>query len=143
MKTLKLALVVVAMFVAAPLFAQWGVEATVPFSFYVGNSQLMPSGTYRIACSANRVLIRNCDGGGTVMHLTLPSDKRSKEKSTLKFRKYGDIYFLSEAQGPTLSTGLVIPVEKNEKKVQNDEARVRTFETITLPKGAENKSPDQ
>ncbi len=49
MKTLRMTLAVAGLFLAGPLFAQQqSVETKVPFSFYVGNSQLMPSGTYRI-----------------------------------------------------------------------------------------------
>jgi len=144
MKTLRMTLAVAGLFLAGPLFAQQGVQATVPFSFYVGNSQLMPSGTYRITpCSAHAVVVRHCDEGVAVMHLTRPNDKESKEKGKLVFHKYGDKYFLSEVQGPSLSTGLVLPVAKNEKKAQDEMATVRTFETITVPKGDESKPPNQ
>ena len=68
------------------------------------------------------------------MHLTQPTDKDSKDKGKLVFHKYGDTYFLSEVSGPSLSTGLVLPVGKNEKKVQEEKATVTTFETITVPK---------
>ena len=144
MKTLRMTLAVAGLFLAGPLFAQQGVQAKVPFSFYVGNSELMPSGTYRITpCSANAVVVRHCDEGVAVMHLTRPSDKESKEKGKLVFHKYGDKYFLSEVQSPSLSTGLVLPVAKNEKKVQDEMATVRTFETITVPKAEETKPPNQ
>lgn len=144
MKTLRMTLAVAGLFLAAPLFAQQSVQATVPFSFFVGNSQLMPSGTYRITpCSANAVVVRNCNEGVAVFHLTQPSDKDLKEKGKLVFHKYGDKYFLSEVKGPALSTGLVLPVAKNEKKVQDEMATVRTFETITVPKVEETKPPNQ
>ena len=146
MKTLKMALTVAGLFLAGPLFAQQGVQATIPFSFYVGNSQLMPSGTYRISpCSnAPAIEVRNCNEGVAVLHLTRRSDKDSnKDKGKLTFHKYGDTYFLSEVQGPSLSTGLSLPIAKNEKKVQEENATVRTFETITVPKADETKPPNQ
>ena len=43
MKTLRMTLAVAGLFLAGSLFAQQGVQAKVPFSFYVGNSELMPT----------------------------------------------------------------------------------------------------
>lgn len=144
MKTLRMTLAVAGLFLAGPLFAQQTVQATVPFSFYVGNSQLMPSGTYRITpCSVHAVEVRNCNEGVAVLHLTLPGDKTKKDKGKLVFHKYGDKYFLSEVKSPSLSTDLVLPVAKNEKKVQDEMATVRTFETITVPKEDKTKPPER
>ena len=144
MKTLKMTLAVAGLCLAGPLFAQQAVQATVPFSFYVGNSQMMPSGTYRITpCASNAVVVRNCNEGVAAMHLTQPTDKQSKDQGKLVFHKYGDMYFLSEVSGPSLSTGLVLPMGKNEKKVQEEKATVTTFETITVPKADETKPPNQ
>ena len=149
MKTLRSIFVVAGLSLAGPLFAQFGVQATVPFSFYVGNSQLMPSGTYRIApcfpgTSTGAVVIRNCNNGLAVFHATQPGDTDSKEKGKLLFHKYGDKFFLREVRSPSLSTGaLVLPVDKTEKKVQQETATVRTFETITVPKEDETTPPDK
>ena len=61
MKNLKLSLAIAGLFLAGPLFAQEGVQAKVPFSFYVGNSQLLTSGTYRIApCADHVVKVHSC-----------------------------------------------------------------------------------
>ena len=144
MKTLRLTLAVAGLLLAGPMFAQQDVQAKVPFSFFVGNSELMPSGTYRITpCGANVVIVRNCNEGVAVFHLTIPGDKASKDRGKLIFHKYGDKYFLREVKGPSLSTNLVLPVAKNEKKAQNDMATVRTFETITIPKGDATKPPEK
>ncbi len=136
MKTLRMTLAVAGLFLAGPLFAQQGVQATVPFSFYVGNSQVMPSGTYRITpCNNNTaVVVRNCNEGVAAFHLTQPTDTKSKDNGKLVFHKYGDMYFLSEVQGPGITTNLILPVAKNEKKLQEEKATVTTFETITVPK---------
>lgn len=137
MKTLRMTLAIAGLFLAGPLFAQQGVQATVPFSFYVGDSQVMPSGTYRItSCNINNtaVVVRNCNEGVAAMHLTQPTDTKSKDSGKLVFHKYGDMYFLSEVQGPGLTTNLILPVAKNEKKLQEEKATVTTFETITVPK---------
>ncbi|MDE3188107.1 MAG: hypothetical protein KGM96_11390 [Acidobacteriota bacterium] len=143
MKTLRMTLAVACLFLAGPLFAQQGVQAKVPFSFYVGNSELMPSGTYRITpCGANAVMVRNCNEGVAVFHLTLPGDKENKYRGKLVFHKYGDKYFLSEVKGQSLSSSLVLPVAKNEKKAKDEMATVRTFETITVPKADETKPPN-
>lgn len=144
MKTLKMMLVVAGLFLAAPLFAQRGVQSDIPFDFYVGNSQLMPSGTYQITpCAANVAVVRNCDSGVSVFHLTHPSGKEDKVRGKLVFHKYGDKYFLKEVRGPSLSTNLAIPETKNEKKARADMATVTTFETITVPNPDESAPPKQ
>ncbi len=144
MKTLKMMLVVAGLFLAAPLFAQRGVQSDIPFDFYVGNSQLMPSGTYQITpCAANVAVVRNCDSGVSVFHLTHPSGKEDKVRGKLVFHKYGDKYFLSEVLGPAYSTSVVLPLAKNEKKVRADMATVTAYETITVPKEEETKPPKQ
>lgn len=144
MKTLRMTLAVAGLLLAGPLFAQQGVQAKVPFSFYVGNSQLMPSGTYRITpCSTNVVEVRNCKEGLAVLHLTRSDDKDVKDKGKLVFHKYGDKYFLSEVKSPSISTGLVLPVTKNEKTVQDEMATVSAYETITVPKADETKPPNK
>jgi len=142
MRTLRMTLAVAGLFLAGPLFAQeQAVQATVPFSFYVGNSQLMPSGTYKISQCTNApaVVVRNCNEGIATVHVTQPADKVSKDNGKLVFHKYGDTYFLNEIQGPSLSTGLVLPIAKNEKKLQEDKATVTTFETVTVPKPHDTK----
>ncbi len=144
MKALKFTLAVAGLFLACPLFAQQGVQARIPFGFYVGNSHLMPSGTYRIApCSAHVATVRNCKSGVTIFHLTQPNDKMVEERGKLVFHKYGDKYFLKEVRGTTMSTNLAIPETKNEKAARNEMAIVTTYETITIPKDNENTPPDQ
>jgi hypothetical protein len=144
MKTLKITLAMAALFLAVPSFAQQGVQAKVPFSFYVGNSQLMPSGTYRIApCSTHAAMVRNCNSGVTVFHMTRPEDKKIEEKGKLVFHKYGDKYFLKEVQGPSFSNKLVLPESKSEKTARDEMATVTTFETITIPKAEETNPPNQ
>ena len=144
MKALKFTLAVVGLFLAAPLFAQQGVQAKVPFDFFVGNSKLMPSGTYRIdPCSSHVATVRHCESGVTIFHLTRPNDKTIQEQGKLVFHKYGDKYFLKEVQGPSMSTDLVIPESKNEKTARDEMATVTTYETITIPKADENTPPNQ
>jgi len=144
MKALRFTLAVAGLFLACPLFAQQGVQAKIPFGFYVGNSHLMPSGTYRIApCSPHVATIRNCDSGVTIFHMTRPSDRKVKENGKLVFHKYGAMYFLKEVQGPTLSTNLAIPETKNERAARDKLATVTTFETITVPKPDDNQPPNQ
>lgn len=147
MKALRMILALAGLSVAGSLFAQHGVQATIPFSFYVGNSQLMPSGTYRVTpCFPNTnavVTIRNCNNGVAVFHVTQTGENDSKGKGKLLFHQYGDRFFLSEVQHPSLSTGLILPVSSNEKTVQNETATVRTYETITVPKEDETTPPNK
>lgn len=144
MKTLRMTLAVAGLLLAGSLFAQQGVQAKVPFSFYVGNSQLMPSGTYRIApCSTHLATFRHCESGVTIFHMTRPNDKKVQEQGKLVFHKYGDKYFLKEVQGPSLPSNLAIPESKNEKAARDKMATVTTYETITIPKPEETKPPNQ
>jgi len=129
------------LFLAGSLFAQQSVQATIPFDFHVGNSEVMPSGTYRIApCSTNVVVVRNCNSGIAVLQVTQPGE--NKDQGKLLFHKYGDKYFLSEVQG-LASGGIVVPMTNNEKKVKAEKASVTTSETITVPKETETKPPNQ
>ncbi len=88
-------------------------------------------------------MVRNCNEGVAAVQMTRPTDKQSKDQGKLVFHKYGDTYFLSEVQGPSLSTGLVVPMTKNEKKVQEDKSSVTTFETVTVPKADKTNPPKQ
>ena len=143
MKNMRMTLAVASMFLAGTLFAQQDVQVTVPFDFYVGNSQLMPSGTYRVSpCSANMIVVRNCDGSSAVMNMTLPATGPSRDRAKLVFRRYGDTYFLSQVEGPSLLGGVVLPIDKNEKKVKSEMATVHVTETITAPKAVETKPPN-
>ena len=127
MKTLRMSLAMAGLFLAGSLFAQQSVRATIPFDFHVGNSEVMPSGTYQIApCSTNVIVVRNCNSGVAVLHVTQTGE--TKDQGKLVFRKYGDKYFLSEVQG-LASGGLVVPVTKNEKKIKTEMASVTTSET--------------
>ncbi len=133
---------IAALLMCGPMFAQNTVQAKVPFGFYVGNSKLLPAGTYRIApCATNVIAVRHCTEGIAVMHLVMPSGKSPVEKGRLVFHKYGDKYFLSELQGPNVSSGMVLPLSSNEKSIQEEFATVSTYETITLPKPAEPDKP--
>jgi hypothetical protein len=144
MNTLKLSIAIAGLFLAGPMFAQMGVQAKVPFSFYVGNSKLMPAGTYQVApCSTHVATVRNCQSGVTVFHITNPGDKKDVGQGKLIFHKYGDKYFLKEVRGQSLSSNLAIPETKQEKQARDELATVTTFETITVPKGDEAAPPNQ
>jgi hypothetical protein len=144
MNPLRMTLAIAGLFLAGPLFAQQSVQAKVPFDFYVGNSQLMHSGTYRIApCATHVATVRHCESGVTIFHLTRPDDKKVEDRGKLVFHKYGDKYFLKEVHGTSMSTSMTIPETKNETTARDEMATVTTYETITIPKADENKPPDQ
>jgi hypothetical protein len=119
------------------LFAQNAIQATVPFEFYVGKA-LMPAGTYRIApCSTGSpvVMVRHCSEGIAAMHLTLRTGTQPKDTGVLVFHKYGDkYYFLNEVQGLPASGNLTLPISETEKSVQAEQAMVRTYEEVIVPK---------
>ena len=85
-------------------------RAHIPFAFHVGNTEL-PAGEYRITVlnpsSDQKVLqIRSADGRVSAIVNTLGAKVKSFEKSKLAFRRYGDTYFLAQAQVAGESTAL-------------------------------------
>lgn len=131
------AAVTASLFAGGTLFAQNMIEVTVPFDFYVGKA-VMPSGTYRIApCSVGSpiVVVRHCTEGIAAMHMTLPAGTVPKNTGALVFNKYGEKqYFLKEVQGLSGSGNLTLPTSKLEKSIRAENAQVRTYEEVTVPK---------
>ena len=125
------------------LFAQRAVRATVPFDFYVGQ-KMMPAGTYDLApCSTttpNVLKVQHCAEGIAVLHLMHPSGTQPKETGVLVFHRYGEKYFLNEVQG-LRGANMMLPVGPLEKSVQTENAQVRTYEEVTIPKPEEPKQP--
>lgn len=133
-----IAVAVVTFFTAGMLLAQNTLQATVPFDFYIG-SKAMPAGTYRIApCprhgSGHILQVQHCSEGIAAMHLTFPSGTKPETTGKLIFHRYGDEYYLSEVKGLPVSGNLMLPVSEREKSLQEEQATVRTYETVEIPK---------
>lgn len=143
MKFVRITLAVLTLLSGAALFAQRAIRAEVPFDFFVGESKLLPAGTYRVfPCSPSVVKVENCQSGLAVLHLS----NRSGESSTdakLIFHKYGDKYFLRATKGPGTFMGLSLPQGQHEKKVMDELASVTTYETIEIPQPEESKPPQK
>jgi hypothetical protein len=101
-----------ALLTATSAYAQPGVEATVPFAFTVGTTQL-PAGTYRITVESrgSSVTIRNCNNSATIFahaQREYPGEKNQK----LVFRQVNDQYFLAEVWGEQGSEGMKLKAPK-------------------------------
>lgn len=146
MKRVILTLCALGLWAAGTVCAQNAIRVTVPFGFYVGESELMPAGTYHISpCAQNVVKVQHCEQGVTVMQLTQPSDAVNDGKGKLVFYKYGENYFLREVRGLPISGSLSLPMTAHEKHAQDELATVTTYETITVPKPdqEEEQQPEQ
>ena len=138
MKRILLALSAFGLLAAGSLCAQDAIRVTVPFGFYVGESQLMPAGTYHVSpCAADILKVRHCEQGVSVMQIVHPTGEPNTHQGKLIFYKYGDHYFLREVRGLPVSSNVSLPMSEHERSAQADLATVTTFETITVPK------PDQ
>src|SRR5271156_4598796 len=72
------------------------VRANVPFDFTVGGKHL-PAGNYSFVSD------RNDDARIEVLSMTFDTEKPAANYSRLVFNKYGDQYFLSEIQCPSIA----------------------------------------
>lgn len=145
MNRLLLAAATAATFLAGgTLLAQESVRATVPFDFYVG-SKAMPAGTYDLTrCSTTTphiLKVQHCTEGIAVLHLMHPSGTQPTETGVLVFHRYGEKYFLNEVQG-LRGANMMLPVGPLEKSLQTENAQVRTFEEVTIPKPEQPQQPN-
>ncbi len=114
--------------------AQTGsVQATVPFNFTVGNTEL-PAGTYTIsATSENVIVVRNKDLPRiSMLSMTVGDDATSAKGEELVFHKYGEQYFLSELICPAHAVTGYLPTSRREKRAQELEASFGGMSPIYL-----------
>jgi hypothetical protein len=131
---LTLALVAAALLVATPSHAQQiTVEVTVPFNFYVSNTEL-PAGTYQVSENPRHfILIKNIETQVSALVSTLPNNKKTLDSGTLVFRRYGEMHFLAEIRSPQRALNVHIPVSKTETDVKYGlTASQRNPETILI-----------
>jgi hypothetical protein len=98
--------------------AQSAARANVPFAFKVGAKQ-MPAGTYTVQTriGSDIVMVHNVQTGTSALSLGR-RESPSKKTDKLIFRRYGSQYFLTAIQGSEGSQGMVFPVTRQEKKLQ-------------------------
>jgi hypothetical protein len=102
--------------------AQNKLQATIPFDFTVGQSQL-PAGTYMITYVQPRVIeFSNWQKNVNVMTLITSTADVQQTPNRLVFNKYGDQYFLSEVRGGYGGSAAKVGTSKREKRVQVEEA---------------------
>jgi hypothetical protein len=111
------------LFTATSAYAQHGVEATVPFAFNVGTTQL-PAGTYRITVQplSSSVTIRNCKNSATIFAHAQPEYPGEKNHK-LVFRQANDRYFLTEIWGQQGSEGMKLRAPKPNTRVEEAKQR--------------------
>lgn len=145
MKRVILTLCALGLWAAGSLCAQDALRVTVPFSFYVGESELMPAGTYHVSPCAESVLrLHHCEQGISVMQMMQPTGELNDHQGKLVFNKYGDHYFLREVRGLPVKGAISLPMTAHEKSAQAELASVTTYETITIPyPEQEEEQPEQ
>jgi hypothetical protein len=129
-----IALVVVAGFLTAAsgLAQNYGVRATIPFDFTVGD-KLLPPGTYTITSfNSHELWIRNRDKNVSVATIALSSSKDPGNTGKLVFNKYGDQYFLREVLCGSTSMNAELPPSKLEKRVRIQEARLVSNDQVQI-----------
>lgn len=98
---------------------------TIPFDFSVGGKALT-AGQYQVGrvtqTSAEAVVLRRADGGGSVFVLTRTANKQPGD-SRLVFRRYGDQYFLGEVWTSGASAGRELPMSRRERSMAREIAR--------------------
>lgn len=140
MKRIAIAALVAAatMIMAGSAIAQqsYAVQANIPFSFTVNNSQL-PSGTYTIWCDTGMSNVINLENRDKGVHIvTLPStvDNAAQKSSVLVFHRYGEQYFLSDIRSTASATDVQLPMSGAEKKARAaaQEAELRTNDNVMV-----------
>ena len=129
-----IALVVVAGFLTAAsgLAQNYGVRATIPFDFTVGD-KLLPPGTYTITSfDSHELWIRNHDRSVSVATMALPGRNDPGTTGKLVFNKYGDQYFLREIVCGSASVNAALPASKLEKRVRMQEARLNSNDQVQV-----------
>jgi len=82
---------------ASAAHAQERIEAKVPFAFIVHGVKL-PAGSYTVTEDANLsgvCRIASADGRHAIYVMTTAADDRPEAQPELRFKKFGDQYFLS------------------------------------------------
>ena len=117
----------------AALAQDRGVQATVPFDFTVGG-RLLPADTYIVTSPATGIMAIQDKSKHISVITTVSADSNDSVKSGGKmiFTKYGDQYFLHEVLCPSASLAASLPTSKLEKRVQHQEAMVRSGEPVLI-----------
>ena len=97
--------------------AQTSMNATVPFAFAVGQTQLS-AGAYQVRDVGRATLIVTRDGENKVLGIYQYAGPAKVGETKLVFDKVGDRYFLRQIWTSAHGQGLQLPESKLEKEVQ-------------------------
>jgi len=120
-----LAILTLSLLISVPsISAQTIANATVPFAFTVGQTE-MPAGNYVISSlSDSAMAIMNRNKGTSVISLFRSEQPTSADGTTrLVFHKYGEKYFLSQVARGLGGNVLQLPASNSEKEAQIRYAR--------------------
>jgi hypothetical protein len=103
--------------------------ANIPFNFKVGDS-VMPAGKYNVSEKENLLTVSHVGTPATVFRLTIPvSRSTAPPKSTLRFTRYGNEYYLTSFWNSGAHEGRAVIPSKHEKEL----ARLySTYETAAV-----------
>jgi len=109
-----------------------GVQATVPFSFNVGETTL-PPGTYTITqLGASSILVRSSDNPSiATLDMGIHNYATSADHKLI-FHKYGEQYFLSQVLCGDCLVSVDLPKSKREKRASLREAQLEKPQQVLL-----------
>jgi hypothetical protein len=130
----------VLMLAASAVFAQSqrGTIVNIPFAFNVGEKTL-PAGEYTVQPyrrDSDKVwLIQSQEQHAATFVMTIPvRSNTTHEEGQLIFNRYGDRYFLSKVWSPGTSTGIELPVSRQERAVEVASTTERQTYVLTAHK---------
>jgi hypothetical protein len=114
---------------AAAVYAQsTGTWFKVPFAFNVADNA-MPAGQYYVeSLYWNAVAIHHAKGEAGLVLLAKQTGRAADGNVKLVFHRYGDRYFLVEAQLPNMDTGRAFYAGKEEQEIAQAQNRPATVE---------------
>jgi len=115
-----------ALVVAAPIFAETPLKANIPFNFTVGSTR-MAAGEYTIMFdNPATVRVVREDGTSACVTITIPaSTGKTPEVGKLVFNNYGGSFFLSQIWSPGYDQGRQLRKSKLELEVARNTGGVQ------------------
>jgi hypothetical protein len=111
-------------------------RADIPFDFVVGDKTLA-AGKYSVdqfpTGPGNGILVRSRNGGHSAVRLTdLLESNAPKEKTTLTFHRYGNMYFLAQVWIAGSKEGRELIMSKAERSADRELAQNSRPEIVTI-----------
>ena len=99
-------------------------RATVPFDFTVGD-KLLPAGNYEITAPSTGIIeVQDREKHVAMLAATTYDSHESRNGGKLVFDKIGDQYFLHEVLCEQAAINVNLPLSKQEKRAQRQEASI-------------------